>query len=326
MKAAWINNGELIVKEIPRPTPGTGQALLKPLMAGICNTDLELLAGYYGFEGVPGHEFVAQVVEAPDSPHWIGKRVTADINICCGKCDICQTGDQRHCANRHCIGIKHYQGAFADYMCAPISNLLEIPPELSNEQAVFCEPLAAALEISQQIQLTAADKVAVAGDGKLGLLIGLGLSIYSPGILLIGKHAEKLALAEAQGVKTRLLRADEDWSRLAGELGRFDIVVEATGKPDGINKALELVRPEGVLVAKTTSHTPTRINLARIVVDEIQIIGSRCGDLSLALNHLVRRTLDVLPLIDNVFDFENIIDALKYAVKPGVGKVLVRFD
>lgn len=325
MKAAWISGGKCTIIDKQNPLPEKGEALLKPLLAGICNTDLELLAGYYNFEGVPGHEFVAEVLEAPDDPSWVGKRVTADINIGCGKCDFCLVGNQRHCANRRTIGIRHYHGAFAELMCAPIANLHEIPDELSNEQAVFCEPLAAALEISQQIHLTAAHKLAVVGDGKLGLLIALGLVVYNPGLLLIGKHADNLGLAAEQGVRVRLVRAYEDWSRLADALGRFDIVVDATGKPDGIVKALELVRPEGVLVAKTTSHEPSRINLASIVVNEIQIIGSRCGDLGLALNHLARPTLDVLPLIDSEFNFADITEALKHAARPGVGKVLVRF-
>ncbi len=326
MKAAWISGGKLDIRDIPKTEPGPGQALLKPLIAGICNTDLELLSGYYGFEGVAGHEFVAEVMQAPDDPSWVGKRVTADINIGCGKCEFCLRGNQRHCIQRHVIGIKYSQGAFAEYLCAPVANLYEIPAWLSNEQAVFCEPLAAALEISQQIHLTAAHKMAVVGDGKLGLLVALGLAVYNPVLLLLGKHPEKLALAANQGIGTRLVRADEDWTRLADELGRFDIVVEATGSPDGINKSLELVKSEGILVAKTTSHLPSQINLARIVVDEIQIIGSRCGDMALALDHLARNALDVLPLIDSVFGFGEMTEAFAHAATPGAGKVLVRFD
>ena len=325
MKAAWISNGKLDIRDIPKPEPGPGQALLKPLIAGICNTDLELLAGYYGFEGVAGHEFVAEVVQAPDDPSWVGKRVTADINIGCGKCEFCLRGNQRHCIQRQVIGIKYSQGAFAEYLCAPVANLIEVPGRVDDQTAVFCEPLAAALEVSQQVHIIAGHKMAVVGDGKLGLLVALGLALYNPGLLLLGKHPEKLALAENQGIRTRLVRADEDWGRLADELGRFDIVVEATGRPDGINKALELVKSEGVLVAKTTSHLPSEINLARIVVDEIQIIGSRCGDMALALNHLARGTLDVLPLIDSVFDFGEMTEAFERAATPGAGKVLVRF-
>lgn len=324
---AWrFQDGRIERAQIAPPTPGPGQALLRPLLAGVCNTDVELLSGYYAFAGVAGHEFVAVVERAPDAPQWEGKRVVAEINIGCGGCATCLAGDARHCPTRRAIGIKGWDGAFAERLLAPIANLHRVPDKLPDRQAVFAEPLAAALEPSQQLHLKARHRLCVLGDGKLGLLSALALRQWCPGLLLIGRHAENLAKAAAQGVAVELTPAEASWPELAAKLGPFDVVVEATGRPEGINAALELVRPEGVVVAKTTSRLPSTINLARVVVDEIQIIGSRCGDMALALAQLAAGRLDVEPLIERVMAFDELPLAIEAARRGGAGKVLIDYS
>lgn len=314
---SWINPA--------RPKPKPGQVLLRPLLAGICNTDLELLRGYHTFTGVPGHEFVALVEKAPGRPDLMGKRVVCDINIGCGRCSWCAAGDPRHCDSRRVIGILRWQGAFAEYLLAPAANVHVVDDRISDEEAVFAEPLAAALEISQQIRITAGQKTAVLGDGKLGLLIALSLAHYNPGLLLVGKHAKKLALARRQGVAVYHLKSMESYQDLAKEQGPFDLVIEATGRAEGINFALGLVRPEGTIVVKTTSHEPSSIDLAKVAVDEINIIGSRCGDMDLALAFLRNKWVKVKPLIQAVYPFSQFPEALARAGRPGAKKMLLRF-
>lgn len=324
MQAAYIHNGNLTLAELPEPVPGPGQALLRPVLAGVCNTDLELLAGYYGFAGVPGHEFVAVVEAAPGRPELVGRRVAADINVGCGDCPRCVAGDPRHCPDRRTIGIRDWDGALAQRLLAPLANLHVVPEGLADELAVFAEPLAAALEIGQQVHITAGMRVLVLGDGKLGLLAALGLAHLSPGLTLAGRHAAKLAIAAAQGVATRLVPPGGEGD-LPRELGEFDLVVEATGRPGGLNLALDMVRAEGVVVAKTTSHLPTNLDLAQVVVREITILGSRCGDLGLALDHLARGWVDPRPLIEAFYPFAQVAEAFAQARRPGSLKVLVEF-
>jgi threonine dehydrogenase-like Zn-dependent dehydrogenase len=323
MLSAWFQDGRASLVERPRPTPQAGQALLRVTMAGICNTDLELLAGYYGFAGVPGHEFVGVVEEAPGRPELEGLRVTADINIGCGHCPRCQAGDPRHCPQRRVIGIKHWEGAFAQYLLAPVANLHEVPDGLPQKQAVFAEPLAAALEVGQQVHIHAGTRLAVLGDGKLGLLIALALRQYNPGLILMGRHRHKLAIASAQGVRTLALDPGGIWPPPGQE--PFDLVVEATGHPQGPALALDILRPQGTLVLKTTSHLPTSLNLAKVVVDEIAILGSRCGNLALALDHLTQGRIDVTPLIEKTYPFQELPAALEHARRKGALKVLLSF-
>jgi threonine dehydrogenase-like Zn-dependent dehydrogenase len=325
MLAAYIDNRNLSLVELPVPVPGPGQALLRPVLAGICNTDLELLAGYYGFRGVPGHEFVAVVEEAPERPDLLGQRVVADINAGCGTCARCLGGDPRHCPGRRTIGIRDWDGALAQRLLAPTVNLRPVPVGLADELAVFAEPLAAALEIGQQVHIRAGMRVLVLGDGKLGLLAALGLRHLAPGLTLAGRHEGKLAIAGAQGVATRLVPAGGEGD-LPASLGRFDLVVEATGRPQGLDLALNMVRPEGVVVAKTTSHLPTSLNLAKVVVEEITILGSRCGDLGLALDHLAQGWVDPRPLIEAFYPFTQVAEAFIHASRPGGLKVLVEFS
>ncbi|OEU68699.1 MAG: dehydrogenase [Desulfovibrio sp. S3730MH75] len=329
MKAVYFKGGTIELIEKERPELLAGEALLKVLVAGICNTDIELHKGYYGFEGVPGHEFVAIVEECPDRPDLVGKRVIADINVSAGSgAGNAYHGDRRHAPGRTVIGIVNHDGAFAEYLKAPADNLYVVDDTVANEAAVFAEPLAAGLEVSQQIHITGDMKVMVLGDGKLGILTALALKLYNPNVLLVGKHEDKLGLASAQGVSTHCIEDAEELSDLAAELtktnGKYDLVVEATGSEAGLGYAIELVRPEGTVVAKTTSHKPTSLNLAKIVVDEISIVGSRCGDLGLALSILKQNLISVSELIEYTYDFDDFSTAFAHAKRKGAKKVLVR--
>ncbi len=323
MLALTFAHGRASLAERPCPVPGPGEALLKVRMAGICRTDIELLEGYYDFAGIPGHEFVAQVVTAPDAPGMVGRRVTADINIGCGACPGCAAGDARHCPERTVVGIKGRDGALAQFLALPLKNLHVIDESIPDQEAVFAEPLAAALQITQQVHITGRMRVLVQGDGKLGLLAALALRHFAPDVTLLGRHAGKLALAVRAGVSTALLPGPDERAAFLAGLGRFDLVVEATGRPEGLDQALSLTRPRGVLVAKTTSRLPATFNLARLVVDEISLIGSRCGDTALALDFLKDRRVDVRPLATAVFPFDRVIEALDAARAPGAGKILV---
>jgi threonine dehydrogenase-like Zn-dependent dehydrogenase len=320
MLAAVLDHGVMRLLDRPRPVPGPDEALIKVRLAGICNTDLELAKGYMHFSGIPGHEFVGRVVEAPGDPGLIGARVTADINIGCGTCPTCRKSGPRHCPNRRTLGIAGQDGAFAEYVALPLANLHVLPDGISDEEAVFVEPLAAALEPGQQLHLTADQSVLVLGDGKLGILCACGLRYLVPGLVLAGRHSRKLALAAAQGVTTRLVG---DPTTLVREYGRFDVVVEATGRPEGLGCALDLVRPEGVVVMKTTTFAPTALDMAKVVVDEISLVGSRCGNFELAGAYLRDRLVNVLPLIEAIRPFQEWVEAMEAAARPGTMKVLL---
>ncbi|MCF8038730.1 MAG: alcohol dehydrogenase catalytic domain-containing protein [Desulfohalobiaceae bacterium] len=322
MKSLQIKDKTLTLIQRSIPDRQEGEALIRVLMAGICQTDLELLQGYQSFAGVPGHEFVGRVEESSDRPEFVGQRVVADINVGCGLCSWCLQGDQRHCPQRSVIGLRGHSGAFAEYLTAPTGNLHLVPEGLSDREAVFAEPLAAALEISQQIHIKSTDRVAVLGDGKLGLLTALALRVFSPHLVLIGKHPRKLELAAAQGISTHLIESGQNTIAKAGP-GPFDILVEATGNPQGIDSALDYVRPEGTIAIKTTSHARTELDLARITVNEINMLGSRCGDLDLALSFLERKHLDVLPLIEAIYPYADFQEAFDLAGTKGSKKVLI---
>lgn len=312
--------------ERPDPRPRSGEALLEVRMAGICNTDLELLKGYMGFSGIPGHEFAAVVAEAPDHPELVGKRVTAEINLGCGHCPTCLTAGPRHCPNRTTLGIAGKDGAFARYVTMPVSLLHEIPDNIPDSEAVFIEPLAAALEPGQQLHLTADMSVLALGDGKLGILSACALRHQCPDIVLAGRHARKLAIAAAQGVATRRHDSHDGLAAaLLEEFGRFDVVIEATGRPEGLAHALDLTRPEGTIVLKTTTFAPTPVNMARVVVDEITLVGSRCGNFKLATAFLRDRLVDVSPLIEAAYPFTEFPQAMAAAARPGALKVVVEF-
>ncbi|MFP4586985.1 MAG: MDR/zinc-dependent alcohol dehydrogenase-like family protein [Desulfohalobiaceae bacterium] len=319
MLAAYFHPQQgLCMQETCLPTRDSGQALLQVLTAGICATDLEILAGYQDFQGIPGHEFVGLVLEAPDYTELEGQRVVGDINCGCGVCTWCQQGLPRHCPKRSALGIRGKDGVFAQYLTLPVGNLYPVPSGLEDQQAVWAEPLAAALEVSQQIHITSRMRVAVLGDGKLGLLAALALRHYAPDLLLLGRHASKLRLAAKQGVSTRLVQQGEPLDAQG-----FDLVVECTGRPQGLLTALELVRPQGMIAIKTTCRQETSLDLSQVVVNELQLLGSRCGDLALALDFLAKGRLDVLPLVQAVMPLAEIHLALELAQQSGSLKVLL---
>jgi threonine dehydrogenase-like Zn-dependent dehydrogenase len=326
MQAVTFENGAVRMTTRTLPSLERGEVLIQVRMAGVCNTDLELLKGYMDFAGIPGHEFVGRVLEAPDAPELLGKRVTAEINLGCGRCPTCLKYDARHCPNRTTLGIAGKDGAFAEYLIVPANCVHVVPDGLSDPEAVFIEPLAAALEPGQQVHLTARQSVLVLGDGKLGILCACGLRYLVPDLVLAGRHPRKLAIAAAQGVTTRHETPQQALAAaLRQEFGLFDVVIEATGRPDGLACALDLVRPEGTVVLKTTTFAPTPVNMARVVVDEVTLVGSRCGDFKLACAYLRDRMVDVMPLIEATFPFEAFPEALAAASRPGVMKVLVEF-
>jgi len=298
-----------------KPVPETGEALIRVRYAGICTTDLEILNGYLSFRGIPGHEFVGVVEESPD-PGWIGKRVVGEINIGCGTCPVCLAGLERHCPNRRVLGILNKDGAFAEYLTLPVKNLREVPPSISDKEAVFTEPLAAALEILEQTKIEPNFSVTIIGDGKLAQLIARVLINIGVRLTVIGKHPEKLKLFADQGVITFL--ADEI------SLPKQDMVIESSGSPTGWELALSLVRPRGTIVLKSTYHKKLTTNPANLVIDEITVVGSRCGQFEPALRLLESRTIVVDDLISAEFPLENALEALKAAQQRNALKVLLR--
>ncbi len=321
MKAAIFNENIELVNDYKKPRPQEGEALVKVFMAGICNTDIEILKGYMGFKGIAGHEFAGEVVEINDVDQTLlNKRVVGDINAACYQCKDCMSGDFHHCPNRSVLGIFNRDGCFAQYLTLPIKNLLEVPDNISNESAVMTEPLAAAFEILDQIHIKPTDKVAVLGDGKLGLIIALTLNLTQADIILVGKHSDKLKIAQNEQVNTILLnevKADMNKS--------FDVVVEATGSVSGFELAQRLVRPKGTIVLKSTLADNSTLNLASIVIDEIKIIGSRCGPFKPALKALAENKINVDPFISKIFKFSEIKEAFEYSQQKGVLKVLIDF-
>ncbi|MFW5936909.1 MAG: MDR/zinc-dependent alcohol dehydrogenase-like family protein [Desulfosalsimonas sp.] len=323
MKAVWFENREITLTEAPVPKAGENEALVKVLMAGICATDAEIYQGYAEFSGIAGHEFVGVVREAPADTDLAGKRVVADINCGCGNCAWCRCGDPRHCEARTVLGIRGKNGAFAEYIAVPVQNLHVVPQTVDTLQAVFAEPLAAALEITQQVHITNSMRILVLGDGKLGLLCALGLKHFSSRVMLAGRHPEKLIIAENQGIDTIAVPSGKVPAPAFSEFAHFDMVVEATGSPAGIRKALELVRPEGTVIVKTTSHSPSEIDLSAIAVNEIQLLGSRCGDMDLALRFLANNWIDVLPLAEKIYPLSRFTEAFAHAAAKGSLKVLI---
>lgn len=317
MKALRFENNKLKLAEIARPEK-SGESVVRVLLSGICNTDLEIVRGYAGFQGTIGHEFVGIVENAPDTPDLIGKRVVGEINAGCNVCELCKSGDSRHCPNRTVLGIVGRDGAHADFLTLPARNLLEVPDEVTSEQAVFAEPLAAAFGITEQIEVLRETRVAVVGDGKLGLLCAQSLALKSRNVSLVGKHTEKMRIAEKRGVETILLDATANLYRT------FDIAVEASGSESGFQTALNLLKPRGKLVLKSTFHGEPKWQAARVVVDEITIVGSRCGRFAPALKLLKNKAIDVENMITEEFRLENGVPAMERATERGVLKVLLR--
>ena len=318
MKALRFAGGNLLLTDMPRPNNET-EALVRVVRSGICNTDLEIVRGYAGFEGTIGHEFVGVVETAADAPHLIGKRIIGEINAGCGKCEKCLAGDPRHCPARTVLGIHGRDGAHAEFLQLPSRNLLVVPENVTDEQAVFAEPLAAAYDITEQVEITPETKVAVIGDGKLGLLCAMSLALESQNVTIVGKHASKLAIAEKSGVETVLL--DNVTPSMSQH---FDVVVEASGSESGFATALDLVRPRGKIVLKSTFHGTPTWAASRVVVDEITIVGSRCGRFAPALELLKSGAINLEDMIDCEFPLAKGIDAFDRAAAKSSLKVILK--
>jgi threonine dehydrogenase-like Zn-dependent dehydrogenase len=314
VRALAFEGGRAVVADHPDPAPAPGEAVVRVRLAGICGTDLEIARGYMGFTGIPGHEFVGVVESAPD-PRWIGRRVVGEINAACGRCEACARGLGRHCPHRTVLGILGRDGAFAERLSLPLANLREVPDGVTDEAAVFCEPLAAAWEILEQVEVPVGTRTAVLGAGRLGQLCARVLARAGSPPLVVGRSDAKLALARAAGLETASADA-------AIERG-FDLVVEATGAPEGLGRAVALVRPRGTIVLKSTYHGAAPIALAPVVIDEITIVGSRCGRFEPALAHLALDPALVAPLRTGCFALDDAASAFALASDRASMKVLL---
>ncbi len=320
MRAIVFDEGLQYVESYKKPEPLKGEALIRVTLAGICNTDYEITKGYMGYQGILGHEFVGVVEEVNDTDKsLVGKRVVAEISWGCDKpdCEWCAVKNYRHCPERHTLGIWRKDGCFADYVTIPTNVLFVVPDNVTDEQAVFTEPLAAACEISEQLHIEPCQQVLVQGDGKLGLITAMTLNSQNYDVTLVGKHQEKLNLVKGLGIKTILLN----------ELGdkKYDVVVEATGSVSGFESAMVHTKPRGVLVLKSTVATGKELNLAPIVIDEITVLGSRCGQFKPALRILERKALDFSKLITAVYPVEKSIEAFERNKDKDSVKVLISF-
>ena len=334
MRALRFQDGQLAVSDVPTPV-ADGEALVRVTLSGICNTDLEIARGYAGFEGTLGHEFVGVIEEvsearasarapfAGESSLTVGLltpgvRVVGEINAGCGVCDLCRAGDPRHCPKRTVLGIVGRDGAHAEFLKLPLVNLLPVPDEIPDERAVFTEPLAAACGILERVSITEDTRVAVIGDGKLGLLCAQVLATTGAEVTLVGKHRSKLAIADRRGIETNTIAEAEP------RKGKFGVVVESSGSPNGFALAVELLHPCGVLVLKSTFHGTTEIEAAPLVVNEISVIGSRCGRFAPALELLKQNAIDVDSLISEEFALSDGVSAMRRAAERDVMKVLLR--
>jgi alcohol dehydrogenase len=315
MLAVHLENGVVTTLTLPVPTGPEGFALLRLLAGGICNTDLELQRGYYGFAGTPGHEFVAEVTEA-DTRTLIGKRVAGEINLACTHCEWCHRGLGRHCPNRTVLGIVKHPGAFSEFFTLPERNLHILPEDLPTNRAVFLEPLAAACEILDQVSIPGGERIAVLGDGKLGLLIAMVLNAHGYRVHQFGRHAAKLAIAARAGVETEIAGA-------ALPVAAYDWVVDATGSPEGLRSAAVMTRPRGTVILKSTVHGTVAVDTAPIIVNELTLVGSRCGRFEAALPLLSHPLVRVEDLIAARFPLAEAPRAFARAAERGVLKVLL---
>ena len=314
MNALWLENNKIDLRDVAAPRKPE-EALIKIRKAGICSTDLELVKGYYPYTGILGHEFVGVVVEADDAS-WIGQRVVGEINVVCNQCQQCLNGRSTHCENRTVLGIVNRGGTFAEFTQLPIANLHRVPDSVPDEMAVFTEPLAAALEIQQQIQIKPTDRVLLVGAGRLGQLIAQTLAPTGCDLRVVARHAHQQHLLQARGIRIIDEEEIQAW--------RWDVVVEATGSPSGFELARKALRPRGTLVMKSTYKGDMSVNFSSIVVDEIQIVGSRCGPFEPALRLLESRQVDPTVLIADEFKLQDGLKAFERAAETGVLKVLLR--
>lgn len=325
MKALWLENNQLELRtDVPAPTPPPGEALVRVVRAGICNTDLELLRGYYPYTGILGHEFVGIVEQG--SRELQNKRVVGEINAVCGQCWYCCNGYPTHCENRTVLGIVNRNGAFAEYLTLPIENLHPVPDNLPTDVATFTEPVAAALEIQQQVKITPNERVLVVGDGKLGQLVAQTLALTGCDLLVVGRHRQKLDYLAALGIKTGFVDLVSDTADATLRDRAFDISVECTGNPEGFAIARRALRPRGTLVLKSTYAGHLTFDASSLVVDEITLIGSRCGPFPEALKVLSENKVNVNYLIQESYELENAIAAFDRAQQRGVLKILLEIN
>lgn len=315
MPALWLENQHLSLRSVPIPQPPPGEALVRVRLAGICGTDLELLRGYYPYAGIPGHEFVGEVVAAGDSA-WVGRRVVGEINAVCGVCTPCRAGRPHHCEQRSVLGIRHRDGAFAGYLCLPEKNLHAVPDGLPDAAAVFVEPLAAALRIQQQVAIGPGTRVLVVGAGRLGQLVARSLIATGCEVRAVARYVRQRQLLTERGIPTL--------TETELPLRHYDVVVEATGVPSGFELARRAVRPCGTLVLKSTYRDLATVDLSALVVDEISLVGSRCGPFPEALRLLAQGALEVMDLIEAEYPLAEAIAALERASQSGALKVLLR--
>jgi len=314
MLALWLENNKLSLRDdVPIPEPPTGEALVRVLRSGICSTDLELVRGYYPYSGTLGHEFVGRVEEGP--PEFRGRRVVGEINAVCGECQTCYNGHPTHCENRTVLGIVGRHGSFAEYLTLPVDNLHLVPDEVSTNAATFTEPLAAALQIQQQIKVCPDNRVIVVGDGKLGQLVSQTLALTGCDLLTVGRHQSKLDLLDTLGIRTSLTESVESHA--------FDIAVECTGNAEGFLVARGSLRPRGTLVMKSTYVGELTWDASSVVVDEITVLGSRCGKFEPALRLLSEHRLEIDPLIHACYPLADGLAAFEHAQRNGVLKVLM---
>lgn len=315
MKAAYFDGTKISLKD-DYPIPNLGEVLIKVRLAGICGTDLEMIQGYTSYTGVLGHEFVGEVVESANK-ELIGKRIVGEINSGCGKCQMCTTGLERHCSQRTVLGIYKRDGAFAQYLSLPEKNIHAIPDSISDEQAVFVEPLAAAFEIEEQLHIEKDSKIAILGDGRLAQLIMRVLRINHPNITCFGRHVKKLQLAEKNGIKTKTIIQPQDEHA-------FDVVIEATGSESGFLDTMKLAKPRGIVVLKSTIASKNKLDLTPAIVNEITFVGSRCGPFRPAIQALASGVVSVDDLIDSVYPLDKLSDALDAARSSEKLKVLLK--
>jgi len=316
MKALFLDETIRLRSDLPIPEPGPNEALAQIRLAGICGTDLALIGGYAGgFCGILGHEFVGEIVASSAAPAWVGRRAVGAINLACGRCPECLDGSPSHCRQRQVLGIRGRNGAFAEYLCLPLANLHPVPDNVSDEAAVFTEPLAAAIEVQQQLGIRPQQQVLIVGAGRLGQLLALTLRLTGCDLCVVARHPRQRALLEAAGIRW----IGED----AVEPAAADIVVEATGSPGGFDLARRAVRPRGTICLKSTYKGPVQADLSSLVVDEISLVGSRCGPFPAALRLLSQGLVDPPPLIDKRAPLARAVEALDQARQPGTLKVLL---
>jgi threonine dehydrogenase-like Zn-dependent dehydrogenase len=316
LRALWLEGRALRLRDdVPLPAPPAGEALVRVSLAGVCNTDLELVRGYYPYTGVPGHEFVGVVERADEAPEWVGRRVVGEINAACGACATCLAGRRTHCERRSVLGIVARDGAFATHLVLPARNLHAVPETVPDEVAVFTEPTAAALELQEQVRVSPGDRVVVIGAGKLGNLVAQTLATTGCRLLAVGRSPHPLALLAARGIPTATAEGIEP--------RQADLAVECTGSPEGLDLARRAVRPRGTIVLKSTYHGKASIDMAPFVVDEITLVGSRCGPFAPALASLARGEVDPRPLVEARYPLAEAVAAFDHAARPGALKILV---